>query len=261
MNPMVSIIIPCYNSETTLEDTLVSVFNQNFQDWEVIMVNDGSPDNLEEVALKWTNKDKRFKYYKKENGGLGSARNYGIQKAKGNYILPLDSDNKIRPDFVKKAIIVFEKDNSIGVVYGNAMRFGDVNEEWIIGDFDAFKMLSHNYIDACALFRKSLLETIGGYEESLPHQGHEDWELWLRVMKTRYKFYYLNETTFDYRVLENSMINSFNKEMINLNVAYIKNKHSDLYIKYYTNLYKQYVNEKEKRKPSLIKKIVTKLFS
>lgn len=84
MSTKLSIIIPCYNSESTLETTLKSVLNQEFQEWEAIMVNDGSPDNLEAIALKYVQKDTRFIYFKKENGGLGSARNYGIKKLKEN---------------------------------------------------------------------------------------------------------------------------------------------------------------------------------
>ena len=95
MSTKISIIIPCYNSEATLEDTLKSVADQDYQDWEVVIVNDGSLDATEEIALKWVDEDNRFIYFKKENEGLGKARNYGIERAKGIYILPLDSDNLV----------------------------------------------------------------------------------------------------------------------------------------------------------------------
>ena len=68
---VISIIIPSYNTEQTLEETCISVINQEYQNWEAIIVNDGSPDNLEEIALEWVKRDSRFKYFKKENGGLG----------------------------------------------------------------------------------------------------------------------------------------------------------------------------------------------
>ncbi|WP_052417932.1 glycosyltransferase family 2 protein [Jejuia pallidilutea] len=118
MKPILSIVIPCYNSESTLEGTLESVLHQDFQDWEAIIVNDGSPDNVETIALTWLEKDERFKYYKKQNGGLGSARNYGISKAKGEFILPLDSDNQVKEDYALKAISVFTEKRNVGVVYG-----------------------------------------------------------------------------------------------------------------------------------------------
>ncbi len=240
MKPILSIIIPCYNSASTLESTLDSLLSQDFQGWEAIMVNDGSPDNLEDIALKWIEKDARFKYFKKENGGLGSARNYGINKAKGNYILPLDSDNIIGKSFAKKAITIFEENVNIGVVYGDAMYFGEKNELWKVGIFDKYKMLEHNYIDACAIIRKSLFQELGLYDESLPHQGHEDWDFWLRVLTTNYTFSYLEEVTFNYRVDKDSMIKRFDTTMLNENISYIKFKNNKLYIDAFGEIYKDF---------------------
>lgn len=240
MNPILSIIIPCYKSEATVEETLQSVLEQKFESWEALIINDGSPDNIESIALKWTEKDERFKYYKKENGGLGSARNYGIERALGEYILPLDSDNKIRPLFVTDAIQIFDRNAEIGVVYGDAMQFGAVNELWEVGDFDIIKMLHHNYIDACCLLRKSIFEELGLYDQKIPYQGHEDWEFWLRIMKSKFQFYYLKKIVFDYRVTDDSMIRSFSREMLFENEQYIKKKHCDLYQKFYSKLYYKY---------------------
>ena len=78
MKPILSIIIPCYNSESTLAETLISVVNQEYEHWEAIIVNDGSPDNVEAIALKWIEKEARFRYFKKSKVGLGSAWNIGI---------------------------------------------------------------------------------------------------------------------------------------------------------------------------------------
>lgn len=242
MVPTLSIIIPCYNSESTLEETLESVLEQDYQDWEAIMVNDGSPDNLEDIALKWIEKDARFKYFKKENGGLGSARNYGIKEAKGNFILPLDSDNKIGKTFAKKAIIIIQENVNVGVVYGDAMYFGEKNELWKVGAFDKYKMLEHNYIDACAIIRKKIFDIIGLYDENLPYQGHEDWDLWLRVLATNYTFSYLEEVTFNYRVDKDSMIKRFNMNMLNENISYIKFKNNMLYIEAVSEINKDFKN-------------------
>lgn len=260
MNTLVSIIIPCYNSESTLEETLQSVFNQDFHQWEALIINDGSPDNLEEIALKWTDKDSRFKYYKKVNGGLGSARNFGVNIAKSKYFLPLDSDNKVRKNFLSSGIEILEKNSTIGVVYGNAKCFGERDNLWVVGEFDKYKMLQHNYIDACAIIRKSLFLEIDGYDENLPYQGHEDWDFWLKVMKTNFQFYYLNQITFDYRVLKNSMINSFTKQMTQENIKYIRKKNYELYINGFISLLKENKKlEQANHKSSLIK-IFKKLY-
>ncbi|MCA0131982.1 glycosyltransferase family 2 protein [Winogradskyella alexanderae] len=241
MKPLLSIVIPCYKSEFTLQETLESVVNQDFDSWEALIINDGSPDNLETIALKWVQKDTRFKYFKKENEGLGKTRNYGIKKAQGDIILPLDSDNKIRPNFVKENIKKFDSDSKIGVIYGNAEYFGEKEGAWIVGTFDKHRLLYHNYIDACALIRKSVLEQVNCFEENLPFQGHEDWDLWLKIMASKFDFLYVDKITFDYRVTHNSMIKSFDDDMLNANISFIKNKHSNLYIQAMSELYEENV--------------------
>jgi glycosyltransferase involved in cell wall biosynthesis len=239
LKPVLSIIIPCYNTEHTLEETLLSVIEQQFDQWEAIIVNDGSPDNLETIALEFVSKDDRFKYFKKENGGLATARNFGIEQANGKYILPLDSDNKIRPDYAKTAIDLMEGDNTIGVVYGDAQYFGDKTGIWKVGEFDFESLLLRNYIDACAVFRKSLWETTEGYDCLMPYQGNEDWDLWIKFRLNNAVFFYLEQITFDYRVTKDSMISRFNETMIKENRLYIRKKYAEIYFnkfeKYYLN--------------------------
>lgn len=225
MNPTLSIIIPCYNSAKTAEETFQSIINQDFTDWEAIIVNDGSPDNIEEIALKWVNKDHRFNYFKKENGGLGTARNFGINHAKGKYILPLDSDNKVESTFAKKALPILENNPTVGVLYGDAIYFGDKDEHKVVGDFDSLKLAKTNYIDACAIIRKEVFDKIGLYDVNMPYQGIEDWELWIRITKSNYTFYYLNQPTYYYRITGNSMIRSFNPKMTESNMGYLYVKH------------------------------------
>jgi glycosyltransferase involved in cell wall biosynthesis len=214
-----------------LEDTLVSVKDQNFVLWEAIIINDGSTDNSEAIALKFVERDARFRYFKKPNGGLGSARNFGIEKAFGQYILPLDSDNKIRPQFAKQALLVFQNDIRIGVIYGDAMCFGEKTGLWKIGPFNIHKMLKTNYIDACAVIRKSVLLEVSLYDVNMPYQGLEDWDLWLSFINQKVKFFYLEKITFDYRVSKDSMIKSFTPDMRTETVNYIKEKHRKLFIK------------------------------
>ena len=98
MNPMVSIIVPCYNQAQFLAETLDSVLAQTHENWECIIVNDGSTDNTEFVAKEYCDRDQRFVYLKKENGGLSSARNAGLDVAKGEYVQFLDSDDILLPN-------------------------------------------------------------------------------------------------------------------------------------------------------------------
>lgn len=95
--PKISIIIPVYNVEKYLRRCLDSVVNQTFSDWEAICVNDGSPDNSNKILAEYASRDKRFKVINKKNGGLSDARNTGLKKARGKYVLYLDSDDFIHP--------------------------------------------------------------------------------------------------------------------------------------------------------------------
>ena len=130
MNKLVSIIVPCYNQAQYLPEALQSVLDQTYSDWECIIVNDGSPDDTDIVAKEWLVKDTRFKYIYKENGGLSSARNAGIESSKGDYILPLDADDKIGRDYLKLAAQAFEHNVDLKLVYCNAEKFDLVNEFW-----------------------------------------------------------------------------------------------------------------------------------
>ena len=240
MKPILSIIIPCYNSEKTLKGTLDSILEQNFDDWEAIIVNDGSIDTTENIALNFVNKDDRFKYYTKQNEGLGKTRNYGIGRAKGKYILPLDSDNQLKENFAQDAIDVFEKDHEIGVVYGDAEYFGEKTGPWEVDDFKLEKILVQNYIDACAIYKKKIWEEVGGYDENMPYQGHEDWDFWIALGTINVKFHHLNKTTFKYFVSKHSMIRSFTDIMDQLNDDYIFKKYNKLYQKNYKLHYLMY---------------------
>ncbi|TDE53945.1 glycosyltransferase family 2 protein [Flavobacterium sp. GT3P67] len=234
MKPILSIIIPCFNSEATLDTTLESVLNQKYQNWEAVIVNDGSTDETEDIALRWVNRDGRFKYYSKQNEGLGKTRNFAINKSCATLILPLDSDNQLEENFVQDAISVFETNPNIGVVYGHAQFFGKKSGFWKVEEYKLEQILIENYIDACAIYKKGLWEQVGGYDENMPYQGLEDWELWIAFGAINVNFFHLNKITFNYYVSENSMIRSFTNEMALLSRDYIIKKYSKLY-HYYLN--------------------------
>ena len=261
MKPILSIIIPCYNSEKTLKGTLDSILEQNFDDWEAIIVNDGSIDTTENIALNFVKKDDRFKYYTKQNEGLGKTRNYGIARAKGKYILPLDSDNQLKKNFAQDAIDVFENDHEIGVVYGDAEYFGEKTGLWKVDDYKLEKMLVHNYIDACAIYKKKFWEEVGGYDENMPYQGHEDWDFWIALGTINVKFHHLNRTTFKYFVSTHSMIRSFTGTMEQLNHDYISRKYGNQYQKHYRKISLMYKTKERDHSANLkSKKFVIDLF-
>ncbi|MFA9189973.1 glycosyltransferase family 2 protein [Flavobacterium sp. FZUC8N2.13] len=262
MNPIISIIIPCYNSEATLNKTFNSVIEQEFQNWEALIINDGSTDDTEKIALEWVNKDNRFKYFSKQNEGLGKTRNFGINKATGTYILPLDSDNLIERDFIQDAINVFENNPEIGVVHGHAEYFGEQTGIWKVDDYQLEKILVHNYIDACAIYKKELWKKVGGYDQNMPHQGHEDWDFWIALGIHGVKFYHLKKITFKYYVSSSSMIRSFSENMLMSNQEYIVKKYNlEYHLQYCKAILLIQKNEEYFRKKLKSKKIVINLFT
>ncbi len=115
-NPKISVIVPIYNVEKYLDACLSSIQKQTFKDFEVLLINDGTPDNSMEIAQKYADADKRFTIFNKTNGGLSDARNFGLKKAKGEYIAFIDSDDRIRPKFLEnlyRAITRFDADVAV----------------------------------------------------------------------------------------------------------------------------------------------------
>lgn len=127
---MISIIIPVYNSEKTLKRCVDSILNQTFnRDIEILLVNDGSKDSSESICLEYQNNDKRIKYFKKENGGVSSARNLGIYEAKGEYIAFVDSDDYVEPNMYEIMLNKISKDGSDIVICGYNEIYSDTQRK------------------------------------------------------------------------------------------------------------------------------------
>jgi len=236
-NPLVSIIVPCYNQAQYLDEALQSVLNQTNANWECIIVNDGSPDNTEEVATKWLEKDSRFKYIYKENGGLSSARNAGIDIATGEFILPLDADDKIGQDYLRLALQAFVNDNLLKVVYCKAEKFGNAIGEWDLPNFSLEKLARTNMIFCSAVFKKSEWERVGGYDSNMIY-GLEDWEFWIAILKEGGNVKCIDYIGFYYRITAGSMVRSINQEERFFSEKYVAKKHLDFILKSYDDLLK-----------------------
>src|SRR4029077_20917696 len=140
------------------------------------------------------------------NRGVGAARNTGIRFAKGEFILPLDSDNRLRDVYLNEGASLLKGNPSVGVVYADAEYFGERSGRWYVPDFNLLSLIRMNFIDTCALYRKKLWEEVGGYDEQMPWMGLEDWDFWLRVAAKGGTFVHLSKIGFDYRVRGESQI-------------------------------------------------------
>ncbi len=250
----VSIIVPCYNQAQYLNESLQSVLEQTYTNWECIIVNDGSPDDTEIVVKQWCDKDSRFSYLYKKNGGLSSARNYGIQNAQGEYILTLDSDDKYELTFIEKALAIIIRNDKIGVVSSWGIRFMEDKQ------FGVFKptgkslkdFLFYNAAIGTSLFRKECWENVGGYDENM-RTGYEDWEFYLRVCQLGWNVHIIEEILFFYRHHQVSMrtlaLNYHDKDI----KIYIYLKHKELYKKYYDDMIANFLSSIEFEKNENLK--------
>lgn len=230
--PLVSIIIPCYNQAIYLNECLESVYNQIFIDWECIIVNDGSPDCTEEIANKWIKKDIRFKYIFQENSGVSRARNTAIKMAKGVFILPLDADDKISANYIELAINSFQENNLIKVVYCKAKKFGDEKGLWDLKPFSLFELSRENLIFCSALYRKDDWGQVGGYDTNMK-DGLEDWEFWIALLKNGGLVKCLDEVGFFYRIKTESRQKQITKDNYKDLFEYLSIKHADFFVKHF----------------------------
>jgi glycosyltransferase involved in cell wall biosynthesis len=224
----VSIIVPCYLQAQYLDQALQSVLEQSYQDWECLIINDGSPDDTEVVAKPWVAKDKRFTYYFKDNGGLSQARNYGIERAIGDYILPLDADDYLSNNYIEHCVNELGNKN-VKLVYGKVEQFGIRTGIWDLGLYHYHDLLVYNMIHCAAMYRKKDWQRISGYDEAMV-LGLEDWEFWIRLLNEHDQGVLLKEITFFYRIKATSMITQLDKEKEKEVKAYVVNKHAAKYV-------------------------------
>lgn len=259
----VSVIIPCFNDGQFIKEALASVEVYPDLIYEIIIVNDGSTDPVTCQVFDEL-RGKGYKVIDQPNQGLSAARNTGIKLARGEYILPLDSDNCIRPAYIYKGIEILDKFSDVAVVYGDVERFGEGIDDlqkipgfnlsyedvsFVNGfrgvqkvpDFNLSWLVNHNYIDACAVFRKSVWEECGPYDMNMPFGCYEDWDFWLSVAKKGYKFHHVPEVLFDYRVRPISLSTAARSEEKSKVVCrYIASKHAALFPKEYRSYFKFY---------------------
>ena len=198
MRPQISIIVPCYNGAKYLRETLDCLQRQTTENWECIIVNDGSTDNSLDILKEYVKKDSRYRYIDKENEGPAIARNIAIASSFGKYILPLDADDVIAPFYAEKAIEYLEDNPKCKVVYGKAEYFGGATGEWILPEYSYEKELWQNAIYCTAVYRRSDYDKTKGYNPNMKY-GNEDWDFWLSLLTKDDEVYKIPETVLFYR--------------------------------------------------------------
>jgi glycosyltransferase involved in cell wall biosynthesis len=208
--PLVSVIIPCYNNGRYLSEAIESVLGQTWRCIEIIVIDDGSSDDTESVAARYTG---RIVFRKQRNQGASVARNLGIQVSRGSYLQFLDADDLLERRKIEHHVRYLEEHADVGIVYGDARYFTDedpnlrlcslvgdnlpwqAEDQWIENSWAAPGTMVEKFLDRnllpvnTALVRRSVVEQAGAWDEQL--RAVEDWELWLRYAAKGVKYQFL----------------------------------------------------------------------
>lgn len=235
--PAVTVIIPSYNLGQYIGETLQSVKDQTYKDWECLIVENGSTDNSKEVIREFASVDGRFKLIPLlSNVGVAAARNLAMQRSLGKYILFLDADDLISPKYMEEAVAVLEEDPSVTVVYAQADRFG-LETEWDLPAFDMGTMLASNCLYISCFFRKREYDLYygGGFDTAFVN-GYEDWDFWLSFFESlpqEPNVVQLPEVYFHYRTRPDSRNKGVSDEVLKEIRHMLWEKHKALYSKYF----------------------------
>lgn len=194
----ISVIIPLYNAEAYIEETMASVLASTHDDFEVIVVDDGSTDRSASLVERIATADSRVRLLRQENAGPSRARNRAIQEARGAYIFPLDADDLVAPTFLAEACAVLDSQPTVKLVCPTIAFMGNRQGVWRLPDFSRSLLARRNHIAACALYRRSDWEQAGGYCEEM--KAREDWDFWISMLKDGGEVVRLPEVGYWYRV-------------------------------------------------------------
>lgn len=210
MQPLVSVIMPAYNAERYIAESIQSVLDQSYGNWELVVVDDGSTDKTAETVQRFAAGDSRVKCISQRNSGQGKARNTGIENSSGSLIAFLDSDDLWLPEKLERQV-QFLIDTKVDVVYSDIIIFYDVDTDLgptefptVTGKSEGRKMfdllLLENRIPvASVVLRREIFNVAGPFEESRTYQACEDYDLWLKLAAQGALFYGMPAKLVKYR--------------------------------------------------------------
>ncbi|PZX50098.1 glycosyltransferase involved in cell wall biosynthesis [Algoriphagus ratkowskyi] len=229
---LVSVIIPVYNGEKYLEETIQSALASTHKPLEIIIVNDGSTDGSVAIVTRFSKENSHVKLISQKNAGVSAALNTGCKAAIGIYLFPLGADDLISEDYLSEAANILDSQQEVKVVYSEAEKFGEFGRKhWKLKPFSRNLLARDNMIFACSLFRKTDWEVVDGFSEDMK-MGREDWEFWIKILKNGGEVVKLPFLGFFYRIHSGSKrkktgTNQKKRERI----AYLNSKHMDFFQK------------------------------
>jgi peptidoglycan/xylan/chitin deacetylase (PgdA/CDA1 family) len=206
--PKVSVVVAAYNRHATLAETLDSLLAQTYRDWEAIVVDDGSTDGTGELAERYAGDDPRFRVHRQANGGVSSARNAGVELARGEWLFFLDADDWIVPRAFERLVAAAAAERAPDAVIGACQRVDENRRELEVQPAEREPDLFHIFARTCAivihscLVRTDLVRRVGAFDESLV--TCEDWDLWQRIARVGARFAAIHDIVAVYRMRDGS---------------------------------------------------------
>jgi glycosyltransferase involved in cell wall biosynthesis len=203
MPPRISVLMPCFNHGAFIDEAIESVLTQTVQDFEIIIVDDGSSDPATVEKLSCYQAP-RVRVLRTVNRGLPAARNHAARHASGGVFCALDADDRLAPAWFEKALRLLDGQPSVAFVSHWLETFGDERWTWTPERCDLPALLARNAVNGAALVRREAFEAVGGYDESM-REGCEDWDFWLRLVEDGWPGAIIPEVLFYYRRRVDSM--------------------------------------------------------
>jgi glycosyltransferase involved in cell wall biosynthesis len=226
--PAISVVVPCYNGGRFLDGFMTSIAKQTFQNFEIIIVDDGSNEPASIAKFAELEKAGSARIIHQENRGMSGARNTGIRAARADLILVLDCDDMVEPPFLSEAVAILRTaPANVGAVFSHKRLVGAGHGE-LERHFNRFDLLFTNTMPSCLLLRKSCLDAIGPYDETL-RDGYEDWEFNLRLAFAGFDAVEIPKPYHVYRVSEQGMLFSRSSAAHARLWRAIRRKHAALY--------------------------------
>lgn len=227
-DPLVSVVMPSYNKASFLPETVACVVAQNYPQIEILIVNDGSPDNTSEIAraLAAQYPGAGIRLLEKPNGGISDARNFAIERATGRVIINLDGDDIAKPGYIREALRIM-RETGANLVTSNVELFGIESGEWIPAAYDDYFERYSNLIPTLIMYDRELWRQAGGYKRAFPF--NEDWDFFITTQRCGVKVGRIEEKLFRYRMTESGLANQYIKDSWPRSVSLMMTSNHSMY--------------------------------